>query len=136
VSATTWDEIRLVLRERVYATLDDTPESLLETDAASALPADVYFARLIGFDDEIVQDGWRLPGGTAPTPILRLPLMRRMTLATGPDPSATMLNVAVYRLQSGSVVTPISAETALVPGVEPDFRTFVTRVGWLRYRRR
>jgi hypothetical protein len=130
-----WEHVAPILRDRAYGMLDSQPESLLETDAASALPADVYFARLIGLDDEIVQDGWRLPGGTAPTPILRVPLAKRMTLATADDPSDLRLNVADYRLQSGSSVTPICAPLS-VPGVAPGPRTLVTRVGWLRYRRR
>lgn len=130
-----WAHIAPLLRDRAYGMLDNDPAILLETDAASALPADVYFARLIGLDDEIVQDGWQLPGGTAPTPVLRVPISRRMTLADGPI-EPTMNNVAEYRLQSGSAVTPIAAEVAIVPGVEPNPSTFLTRVGWLRYRRR
>lgn len=128
-----WEHAEPCLRKRAYATLDANPESLLDGDAGGvSTPADVIMARLIGFDDQIVADGWRL---TRPEPVLLMPIPERLS-ATMIDPQPfTMPRTARYVLQRGHAVVPLDGMYA-PPGVTPDPQTLLVRVLYLRYRRR
>lgn len=131
-----WDFIEPTLREQAYATMDADPQSLLEHDGGpEGMTADVVMARLIGFDDQIVKDGWRRERAD---PVLLLPIHERPKLTASLAPTEADLyptmRTARYVLQSGYVVFAMDA--VLLPlGVPhgPDFRTTFL---YLRYRRR
>jgi len=127
-----WEEMEPVLREQAYRTIDHDPRSLLEVDGGpEGLRADVYMARLLGLDDDIVKDGWRLPRAE---PHLRLPLFQRVTLAVPDEMLYPTLRTARYELQSSFCTLRVAAEY-LPPDVKvgPDF---VATFAYLRYRRR
>ena len=131
---TRWREVEAELRDLSYRRMDSDPESLLEHDSGGpSVKADVIMARLVGLDDEIVRDGWRL---THVAPELRLPIMRRSPMfeeiQSLPDVN---LPTARYVLQNGFVLHHLDERYA-PPGVEVGPPTFTFTVLYLRYRRR
>jgi hypothetical protein len=126
----TWTDIEPYLREQAYRAIDANPESLFERDGGpEGMKASFIYARLMGHDDQIVKDGWRLD---RVVPVLYLPMFERLTLAE-PDPVAAMPRQAEYRLQSGYVLTDVSAEF-VPPGTRIDNRHLAS-VLYVRYRR-
>lgn len=130
-----WTEIEAFMPERAYRTLERDPQVLLERDGGPVgLDADLFHARLLGFEDEIVTEMW--VRGAEPTilmPILRRPVVLRADAASlryEMEPS----RVARYELQSGFVTLSVSAEYD--PPVERLRPDFTARVAYLRYRRR
>lgn len=119
-----WEHFEAALRERAYAAIDHDPQVLLEEDGGPlGQTADVILARLIGFDDEIVHDGWRL---RRVEPVL---------LAVESTEVVPSMTAATYRLQSSYVRTRASAMNGMPPDVTPGpDATF--DVLYLRYRRR
>lgn len=130
-----WEEFELALREQAYGTIDADPRLLLETDGGPVgMKADVIFARLIGMDDNIVQDGWRLPR-VEPYLLMPIPLSRRERMANyEPTVADAVLRTAKFVLQSGFAHTRVSGEYA-PPGVSLD-SDFMFDVLYLRYKRR
>lgn len=126
-----WEQIEPTLREEAYRVIDSDPQVLLETDAGFSLDADVFFARLVGFDDEVVAD-WRI---NRIEPELYVPLMDRPTMASAEDVLyPTMPRRATYKLQSSyamHTVQSIDGPSDVKP--RPDF---TIKVAYLRYRRR
>lgn len=128
-----WREVEPVLRARAYDTLAWQPESLLEVDGGPlGFKADVILARLIGFDDQIVDDTLRL---SRVEPELRVPIMPRLT-RVDVDVSVPSMRTARYVLQSGYATLKISPEVAIPPGVKFGPPDFLTTLLFLRYRRR
>ncbi len=131
-----WDTVERSLRQRAYASLDNDPQILLATDAHFTVDADLFYARLIGFEDEIVRDAVQLP---RVVPEIFLPIPRpRLTLRPR-EPGAAIelsdLGVARYVLQTGHVVLTVSGEYG--PPIDHlDPETVTARVVYLRYRRR
>jgi hypothetical protein len=130
---TPWEQAERSAREKAYRTLDNDPRILLEGDGGpGSIRAEVYMARMLGYDDEVVADGLRLP---RPEPVYRMPIVPRGPLfAADDDPLVPTIRAATYVLQSGFALVTLAAEYA-PPGVtlRDDF-TF--RVLYLRYRRR
>jgi hypothetical protein len=127
-----WEQAEPIFRERAYRSLAAQPEYLLEGDGGPiGLKADAVFARLTGFDDEIVKDGYRL---SRVEPELRVPMRPRLQAWSEPAASAALLRVARYVLQSGWATLSVSVPY-LPPGVEPDV-TGQAVLAFLRYRRR
>lgn len=129
-----WREVEWEARQQAYRTLDNDPQILLETDSGGpSVQAEVIMARLIGYEDEIVEDGLRL---TRVEPVIRMPIMRRPWIyeETQPPPDMTM-PAAEYRVQSGFALVHLDAMYA-PPDVEFRPPTFTFRVLYLRYRRR
>jgi hypothetical protein len=127
-----WQQVEPTLRHKAYRTIESDPQVLLETDGGPVgMPAEVIFARLLGFEDEVVEDGLRL---AEVVPDLRLPIMSLGPLLSSGPLEPQPIRVARYALQSGYARTKVAAEFA-PPGVQlgPDF-TF--RVLYVRYRRR
>lgn len=129
-----WAEYEAVLRKQAYRTIESDPQVLLEHDSGGpGIAADLIYARLLGYDDEIVQDGWRL---RRIEPVLLLPIFPRMSLAESDVLGPGVTRSATYALQSGYALVSVHAEVAMPPAgvrVGPD-GTF--RVLYLRYRRR
>lgn len=133
---TPWAEIEPVLRDRAYRHIDAMPEILLETDSWFTLDADLIYARLIGYEDEIVKDGLRLP---RVEPEIYLAIMRRPRIYE-PTPAEFSIEPepmlkATYRLQSCYTTLDVSAELYDVP-VENLRHDHIAKVAYLRYRRR
>ncbi len=133
-TTTLWQQVEPILREKAYASLDHDPQSLLDGDAGGfQADVEVIMARLIGFDDQIVEDGWRLE---RVEPVLLLPLFQKMTLARAAAPvSTSMPRAARYVLQGGYAIAPLDPMYA-PPGIRPNMTTWTVRVLYLRYRRR
>lgn len=130
-----WAEVEPVMRERAYRRLDNDPQVLLEHDGGPLdIKADVILARLIGFEDEIVQDAVRL---SSVMPVYRLPLLPRGQFAMSEDTAPPSLNLraAEYVLQSGYVAVNLAPEYA-PPEITVGPPTFTFKVLYLRYRRR
>lgn len=132
---TRWDHLMEALREQAYRTMDADPASLLEHDGGPlSLDVDIFMARLVGMDDEVVAD-WRIP---RIEPYLLMPIappLRRMVSEA--DASALpSLSAAKYVLQSGWATTSVSLWLADPPkGVRPRSDGTV-KIAFLRYRRR
>jgi hypothetical protein len=128
--ANQWTHVERYLREQAYHAIDANPNSLFERDGGpEGMTASFIYARLMGHDDQIVKDGWRL---RRVEPVLYLPIPERLTL-TEPDPLLVMPRTAEYRLQSGFVLTHVSAEYT-PPGTPHDDR-WLASVLYVRYRR-
>lgn len=128
-------DIMPVLIERMNDVIINSPEMLLETDGGPVgARADVVLARLLGPDDQVMDDMW-LTDRAVPA-VWRSPIMPKLTLAE-PDPvDIPSVREAEYVLQSGYVEMWIAQPELLPPGVvvrPPDFRA---RVLYVRYRRR
>lgn len=123
----TWADVERSLRQRAYATLDDDPRILLETDAVFTVHADLIYARLFGFEDEIVRDGMQL---TRAEPMILLPIPPRIPLDGHRD--LTGLGMARYMLQSAFTVLTVTGE----PGPPQHPAGAPVRVAYLRYKRR
>lgn len=127
-----WTELEPLLRERAYRTLDSDPQVLFEHDGGpDYLDADVFLARLIGLDDEIVEDGMRLRRLES---VILLPIHRGFSLFDD-GPAEPTLRTAEYVLQSGWAILSVALPYPIPPGVEPRPDGTV-RVAFLRYRRR
>lgn len=142
---TPWEHTERRAREEAYATINADPQLLLEEDSWFDVDADLIYARLIGFDDEIVRDG--MPLSKVPREI-RMPILqssRRLFREAEDEAFLNRLGIfdpallmppapAVFRLQSGSATIRVSGE--LCPPVEQlrDDNTAV--LAYLRYRRR
>lgn len=133
---TRWTGIERIMRERAYRTIERDPQILLETNGGPVgLDADLIYARLIGFEDEVVQDGLRLSEAVA---TLRVPIPRR-PLFVREDADSVLwetepTRVALYELQSGFATLSVSGE--YLPPVEQLRPDNTARVAYLRYRRR
>lgn len=129
-----WMRMEAALRERAYAVIDNQPEVLLEGDGGPVgMKADVILARFLGFDDQIIQDGYRLQ---RVEPEWLMPIHPRMTARAQPDPPPMpMMRTARYVLQSGYVLHHLSGEYAPAD-VSVDLTTLQFSVLYLRYRRR
>lgn len=130
-----WAEVERELREQAYGTLYMDPQILLERDGGpEGLHAELIYARLFGFDDEVVRDGWRLP---RVEPVLYLPIMSSLR-AVFAEPSADVVfqptRRATYRLQAAYALVAVHGEFA--PAGVPLRPDFTFRVLYLRYRRR
>lgn len=141
-----WTEYEAFLRDRAYQTLDRDPRILMEGDGGPVgLDADLFHARLLGFEDEVVRDIW--VRGAEPT--LLMPIEQSFATmareatdqafldAAGiydPDLGFRTSRVARYELQSGYVVLSVAAEYQ--PPVERLRPDSTARVAYLRYRRR
>jgi hypothetical protein len=128
-----WSEFEPCLRDRAYRRIDAMPELLLETDSWFTLDADLFYARLMGYEDEIVKDGLQL---TKVVPDIRVPIYQRLTLAPFDplDPAAIEIRTARYVLQSCFATLSVSAMHN--PPVEKLRDDFTAKVAFLRYRRR
>lgn len=130
---TLWDQAEPVARRKAYRTIDNDPMVLLEGDGGpGGIKAEVYMARLFGYEEEIVADGMRL---RRPEPVILMPLHRRQSLLTDEtEPLLPSLRAATYVMQSGFAVVTLAAEYAPADVTLQDDFTF--RVLYLRYRRR
>lgn len=142
---TTWAEVEPTIRDRAYRRIDAMPEILLETDSWFTLDADLFYARLIGYDDEIVQDGVLLPkvehdifvGINQPLDYELLAddaFLHKAGIATL-DTAIPTLRTARYALQSCFVTLSVSGEL-YDPPVKKLRDDFTARIAYLRYRRR
>jgi hypothetical protein len=128
----TWEQVEPILRQRAYATLDNDPQSLLSGDGGCSEVADVYMARLIGFDDQLIDD-IRVE---RPMDVILAPIPERLSIAAfACEPYAPTFRTARYVLQSGYVKLDVSAEHAPA-GVRPRMQDLMFSVIYLRYRRR
>lgn len=128
-----WEQAERSARHKAYRTLDNDPRILLEGDGwPGGVKAEVYLARLFGYDDEIVADVVRLP---RPEPVYFLPIASRLGLGVADEgPTEPPIRKATYVLQSGFALVTLAAEYA-----PPDVKLrddFTFRVLYLRYRRR
>lgn len=125
-----WEETH---RERLNAYIQRQPEFLFERDGGPlTLKADLYWARLIGFEDEVVDDVTL----TRPEFEIHLPLPIRPTAQIAADPHASLLHrTARYVLQSNWATFAVSAICG-PPGLPYSADTFLCQIAFLRYRRR
>jgi hypothetical protein len=140
-----WAEVEDRLREEAYEALDNDPQILLERDAWFDVDADLFHARLIGFEDEIVAEWWihRVE------PILLVPIhqsfrtmVREATDQQFLDSAGIYdtglgfqpIRTARYVLQSGFAT--LSVDGMYSPPVERLRPDNTARVAFLRYRRR
>ena len=132
---TAWAQVEARVREKAYRTIDRDPQVLLEQDGGPVgLDADLFHARLIGFEDEIVKEMWIR--GAEPTILLPIP-QRPLVLATDAETVRWEMEpsrVARYELQSGFAALSVSGEYD--PPVEKLRPDFTARIAYLRYRRR
>lgn len=127
-----WERMEPTLRHRAYRTIESDPQVLLEADGGPVgMQAEVVLARLLGFEDEVVQDGLRL---AQVVPDLRVPLPASLSLLSSDSVQPQPIRTATYVLQSGFALTKVAAEYA-PPGVEVG-NDFTFRVLYVRYRRR
>lgn len=130
-----WTEVEAFMRQKAYRAIDRDPQILFERDGGPVgLDADLFHARLIGFEDEIVSEMWIR--GAEPTilmPIPQRPVVLRSD-ATSLRYEMETSRVARYELQSGYAVLSVEAEYN--PPVEKLRPDFTARVAYLRYRRR
>jgi len=127
-----WELVEPILREKAYGTIDNDPQVLLADDAGGlGIDADLFHARLIGFDDQIDAEMWVRRAESD----IYVPLPPKLTpIDFDIETMTPELRKAVYKLQSGWVVMTVNGEDA-PPHIElrPDF---TIRVAYLRYRRR
>ncbi len=115
-----------------YRTIDQDPRVLLEADASHiSADADFVIARLLGFDDQVVEDHLRL---SKALPVLRVPIPQgiRAWMEESTFPTSAM-RIAEYRLQSVFVVVSVAAE---VVGKLVDRSDGTIKILCVRYRRR
>lgn len=120
------------------------PELLLETDSWFHVDADIYYARLLGFEDEIVRDGMALRRAE-PQILMPIPMSFKVMTSEVLDEKfahdngirldIAPMKTAVYVLQSCFVTLDVSGETYEVP-VDKLRNDFTVKVAYLRYRRR
>lgn len=129
---TRWQHTERILREDAYRTIDGQPEVLLEGDGGPVgMKADLILARFLGFDDQIIEDGYRLNRVESEW---LMPIHPRLTVSE-PDPMVPFMRVARYVLQQGYATTRVAAEH-LDPGIPYDMTTFTATLLYVRYRRR
>lgn len=141
-----WAQVEPTLRDRAYKRIDDMPELLLEHDAWFTLDADIIYARMFGFEDEIVEDRLRL---TKVEPAIFMPIFQSTTRMIQEATDAAFLDkagifsvdmgiapmrAAEYRLQSCFVTMSVSGMHD--PPVEQLRDDGTVTVAYLRYRRR
>ena len=124
------------VRHRLRVAINAQPELLLESDGGPVgLKADVFFADLIGHDDQIDHE-WTI---SSAAPKLRVPIRERALAALRedvmPDPS---IHTTTYALQSNYATLTVADEVAFSAGwdVRGGPPAFQTKVVLLRYRRR
>lgn len=130
-----WSQVEAIMRDRAYRTLDRDPQILFETDGGPVgLDADLFHARLLGFEDEIVKEMW--VSGAEPTILVPIPQRPVMLASDATEVRFEMepTRVARYELQSGFAVLSVAAEYE--PPVERLRPDFTAKVAYLRYRRR
>ena len=128
----TWRrEIEPTLRRRAYAAIDHDPMSLFERDGGpEGLKAHLYLARLIGPNDEIVDDTMRLASALWE---IRLPRPVRLTAVDYDEPAYSSMPVNLYKLQSNYATLSIAPEygyEGLTYGPQ-----MLATIAFLRYRR-
>lgn len=130
-----WAEVEPALRDQAYRKLDTDPQILLEGDSRFDVDADLFYARLIGFEDEIVEDGVRLTS-VQPEIHVAIPQPLRLSDFAADEPIVGLepTTRAVYRLQSGFAT--LSVDGMYGPPVEKLRKDFTARIAYLRYRRR
>ncbi len=135
---TTQDSEAKAFEERLRAicagTLDNDPSILLETDGVPVgQTADVILARLIGFDDEIVDDTLQL---SRVEPSLRLPVSEPVRVVDPMPMEYTPPRTARYVLQSGFTRATLDGMYARLFGVRVGPPTCTASVLFVRYKRR
>lgn len=123
------------LADKAYRTLDHDPNILLSRDGGPVgKTAHVVWARLIGLEDEIVDEFEmnRPVPAVWLTPIL--PTVRWMM--TDDPPSYEPLRTATYRLQDGYATMTEAASVQYNPTWFDHDEEFLTRFLFVRYRRR
>lgn len=129
-----WPEMERHLRGHLYAVIDHTPELLLDADGGPVgATADIILARLLGFDDEIVDDSLRL-GRVEQVWLKAIPQQFSVT-AVELTADIEPLRTAEYVLQSCYAQMAV-ASMLLPPEMRGDSPTFQTSVLAVRYRRR
>lgn len=130
-----WAAFESTLRHEMNAHLDSQPESLLEQDGGPVgRTADIILARLVGFDDQIVDDTLRL---RRVEPEWRMPIRERLVLAAPEADLYPTMRTATYVLQSGYAglrLDPVAVPTP--PDVQAGPPDFLVSVLFVRYRRR
>lgn len=132
----TWAHVEPTIRDQMNATLDAQPESLFEHDGGPVgRTADIILARLVGFDDQVVDDALRL---RRVEPEWRTPIPARLSLTPEPfSPDDAILRTARYVLQSGFAEMKLDPTAVpLPPDVKPTPPGFLVTVLFVRYRRR
>lgn len=139
-----WIETEQRLRKKAYAHLDNDPQILLERDAWFDVDADLFHARLIGFEDEIVADWWI----RKVEPILLVPLRQSMRTMVrdatdqhfldsagifDPELGLTPMRTARYVLQSGFATLSVDGMYDPPCELRPDC---TAKIAFLRYKRR
>lgn len=138
-----WTDVERHCREAAYAQIDADPQVLLEHDTTpDGIDADLFHARLIGFDDQIVRELWL----TKPLAVVLEAIPRPMTFApvtdsTDPfspawDDDMLYGRTARYHLQSGQVIWTVSLEVTTWPPIEKCRPDRTVKIAYLRYRRR
>lgn len=127
-----WADAEPYLRERAYRMIDNDPQVLLAGDAAPpvGVEADAFFARLIGFDEQVTAD-IRI---AEPLREVLTPLPQRLSLTVGDPAEWEPPRVGRYVCQSGWSLMTVSGEDA-PPNVTLG-SDFMVRLLFLRYRRR
>jgi hypothetical protein len=141
-----WFEMEPMLCERAYGHLDNDPQILLEHDAWFDLDADLFHARLIGFDGEVVKEVWV----NSVMPVIMMPIYQRLALTIDP----TEIAPGVHRLDGVEIHLPVDPHEPARYVLQSGFATlrvsgFVTDppverlrddmtavVAFLRYKRR
>jgi len=127
-----WTEMLGLLRERAYGIIDCDPSVLLSGPGGSGgVEAHAIYARLFGFDDEVVAD-WRIK---REEPVLLMPIAERLTIAQFNEPSTSpSMRTARYVCWSGHATMSVSA-MYLPSDIQYDFTTCQATLLFLRYKR-
>jgi hypothetical protein len=140
-----WAEVVPRLLEHAYGAMNNDPQILLERDAWFTVDADLFHARLIGFEDEIVADWWI----RKVEPILLMPITQSMATMVrevtdqqfldsagihDPELGIAPMRTARYVLQSGFAT--LSIDGMYSPPVERLRLDQTAKIAFLRYRRR
>lgn len=134
---TTWAEVEPAIRDSAYRRIDADPQILLEDDSEFELEADLIYARLFGFDGEVVHDGRPL---FTVVPKILVPIVTpaRVSLGGTNQPEDTIdyetYRYAAYHLQSTHITLRVSGEYG--PPVAQLADDHTATVAYLRYRRR
>lgn len=118
------------LIDKAYRTIEQQPEYLLEHDGGPQFEtADIIVARLIGLDDEIVDQVFL----DRPLPVWRMPAAQAPTFVLDDGPVYEPLKVVEFQLQSNYATAWLDAIHAPPGTAGPP--TFRAKVLCLRYRR-
>jgi hypothetical protein len=138
-----WRDIEPALRGQAYGSIDADPQILLEGDGGpSGLDADIFMARLIGYDDQIIEDTIiphivdQLLRATRTVNPLPLDGTSHDAIWCVDDVRAEPMTLReAYVLQSGYATATWSLECGPMPDVKPRPDGTI-RIAYLRYRRR